>query len=150
MTSFDDLLNRSADDIKEPVTLPAGTYAVQLGAFEFGTSRQKETPYVEFQVSFNSPEDDVDEDELAEYAAFKPLNETKISYPFWLSDTALFMFKNFMSDVIGVPTDGKSLKALIDEVPGNSVLAQVIHRTYQRNDGTPGTRAEIAKFIAAD
>lgn len=62
---FKKLLSKPAAEIKRPPILPAGTYYGVIPSIEYGTSKQKGTPFVEYPCQLIRPGDDVDAEALA-------------------------------------------------------------------------------------
>jgi hypothetical protein len=120
---FEEMLNQSADDIKPPQPIPGGAYSLRVSTEQptFDKSSKKGTPYVEYILYPTAPHDDVDEDLLAEVENWQ---QKSLKATFYLSQNALFMFKEFC-EKCGVQTEGRILKELVSEVLGCEVGGNV-------------------------
>lgn len=137
MPNFEDILNRSVDDIKPPPNLPEGTYlCVVQGMPEQVESRLKKTPGLRFKLQIVQPAEDVDRDQLAAFEG--GVNGKVLNHDLWVTDNSLFMLKEFV-DHCGALEEGQSLGACIDNVPNSSVMAFIKH------DIIEGSERKIAK-----
>lgn len=140
MPNFEDILNRSVDDIKPPPLLPEGTYlCVVQGLPEQIESSRKKTPGLRFKLQVVQALEDVDPDELQNIEGGvigKILNMDQ-----WVTEESLFMLKQFVEHC-GALEEGASLSACIDNVPNSSVLAFVQHDT---DDTSKRTFAKIKR-----
>lgn len=139
---FSKLLSKKADDCKPPPLLPDGTYKAVVGKYEFGTSTNKGTPFVKYQLQFIGAEDDVDETALAEI----DLSKVQKSASFYLTESADYRFIDFCKSC-GIKTEGMALNELIPEVTGQTVLVPVT----QRLDKSDPTKAynDIGDIVGA-
>lgn len=128
-TDFRSLLNTPMDDIKRPVPLPAGTYHGVIGKHTFGESRQKKTPYVQYDLGLQSAGDDVEESEMDGIdLAKKSLNVT-----YYLTEDARYRIKELLESV-GVQTEGRGLGECIPEATNARVMIAITQRNSE--DGT--------------
>lgn len=135
MANISDILNRPAEDVKPPPTLPVGSYnCIVKGLPEQGESSKKKTPYLEFSLQVTSARDDVDEDEIKAYEADeKTIAGTIIKATYYTTESALFMLTDFLES-LGIDfSGGKSISAAIDEAPNMEVVAYIKHEPS--NDG---------------
>jgi hypothetical protein len=125
MGTFEDILNRPADDIKPPPVLPVGTYhTVVVGLPERGKSSLKQTDYFKFTHKIVAPLDDVDVEALAEIEG--GIIGKDIDNTFYITEKSAFMLKDFLVN-LGVEVEGKSLASCIDESPNREVLIHIKH-----------------------
>jgi len=143
-TNFEDILNRSIDDIKPPPMLPEGTYlCVVQGLPEQIESSRKKTPGLRFKLQVVQPLEDVDP---AELLAFEGGVAGKIIHlDQWVTEDSLFMLKQFVEHC-GALEEGTSMSACIDNVPNSSVLAFIKHETSEE---TKRTFAKIQRTAPA-
>jgi hypothetical protein len=129
MGTFEDILNRPADEINAPPVLPVGTYhTVIVGLPERGKSSKKQTDFFKFKHKIVAALDDVDTEALAEIdggVSGKELDNT-----FYITEKSAFMLKDFLVNC-GVEVEGKSLAAFIDESPNREVLIHIKHEASE-------------------
>ncbi len=129
MGTFEDILNRPAEDIAPPAVLPVGTYStILVGLPERGKSSKKQTDFFKFKHKVVAALDDVDTDALAEVdggASGKEVDNT-----FYITENSAFMLKKFLEDC-GIDLTGKSLIAGIDETPNREVLIHIKHEASE-------------------
>ena len=132
MGTFEDILNRPADDIKPPPVLPVGTYhTVLVGLPEKGKSSKKQTDFFKFKHKIVSPLDDVDEEALAALdggAVGKEVDNT-----FYMTENSAFMLKDFL---VNCGCEGSTLGAMIDNSPNREVLIHIKHEASEDGQRT--------------
>jgi hypothetical protein len=122
---FSTILDQQATDIEPPKPLPAGSYVcIVQGLPRFDKSSRKQTDFVEFTLQPVSAEDDVDADDLED---FGPLGEKTIRATFYITNEAVYRLRDFLVD-LGLEIEGHSLNELINQSPGQSVIAHIVHR----------------------
>ena len=146
MANLSDILNRPATDFNFPPPLPVGGYhCVVAGLPEEVESSEKKTPGYQFTLNITGADEDVDAEELDKLGG---LDGKSLKHTFWISqdpnkvETTVAMLRDFL-EKCGISPEGKSIMAMIDEVPNSEVIAYVKHTPLQGRDGF---RAEIAKF----
>jgi hypothetical protein len=129
MGTFEDILNRPAEDIKPPAVLPVGTYhTILVGLPERGKSSKKQTDFFKFKHKIVAALDDVDTEALAEIdggASGKEVDNT-----FYITENSAFMLVGFLENC-GIATTGKSLGTCIDETPNREVLIHIKHEASE-------------------
>jgi hypothetical protein len=135
MANFQDILNRPADEIKPPVTLPMGSYhTVIVGLPEQGQSSKKKTDYLKFQHKIIAPFDDVDPESIKEFEADgETIAGQTVDNTFYITDKSAFMLKQFVENC-GIDLSGKSLAEALDELPNAEVIIHIKHESSE--DGT--------------
>lgn len=128
---FNSLLSRPADTFKEPPPLPAGTYNGIIQNHEFGTSRQKQTPYVRFNFVLTGAGEDVEASELEGIE----LNKKKLHTDFYITEDSLFRLTNFLRSC-GLNTN-KPVAETIPETTGCEIRAFITQRMEQVQPGQP-------------
>lgn len=129
MGTFEDILNRPADDIKPPPVLPVGTYhTVVIGLPEKGKSSKKQTDYFKFVHKIVAPLEDVDTEALAEVEG--GVSGKEVDNTFYITEKSAFMLVQFLQN-LGVETEGKSLAACVDESPNREVLIHIKHEASE-------------------
>lgn len=145
MSNLADILNRPATDFNFPPPLPTGGYhCVVAGLPEQIESSEKKTPGFEFILKPIAVLDDVDEEELEKLGG---LGGKTIKNTYWISqdaskqDTTVAMLREFLEHC-GIDPEGKSVMAMIDEVPNCEVIVFMKHEPLRGRDGF---RAVVAK-----
>lgn len=140
---FKSLLQKPADTVKKPMPLPAGTYRGIVLSREFGTSRNKGTPYVRFTVQPQFAENDVSQEDLEGVEIAK----RQLRVDFYLTPDAEFRIVELAS-ALGYPPAGRSLGELIEDIASNTpVLIDVTQRSSE--DGSQ-IYNDIAKLRSGD
>ena len=140
--NFDDLLNTPAEEVKEPVPVPAGNYTLVVKKTEPVKSARKQTDGVRFTCEITAAGEDVDADEVASSGA---IGKT-VTEDFWVTEKSTFMLKNFLAETLGIPESGKTLREMIAESEGCEFGATFKHEISQTS-GRP--YATIDKTYAA-
>lgn len=123
MPDFNQLLHQTADSFERPKPLPIGTYTFTILGHEMGESRQKKTPFVQFNVQPTAASADVDEtllDSITEWQA------RKMRHTFYITEDSLFRLTEFMGH-LGLGVD-RPLDELIPEATGFTFLGTVTQR----------------------
>jgi hypothetical protein len=144
-TTLEEILNINIDDIEDNVVTPKGTYLVNVkGMPEQGVSSQKQTPFWRFQFAAIEAGPDVERSEINDAGGLQNL---KLAHDFYMVDTALPMFRDFLREALGL--SGMPVKQAISEAPGRQLKVHVSHRPQTGRDGKVRLRAEIDTFLAA-
>jgi hypothetical protein len=149
MANFEDILNRKAEDIKPPVTLPMGSYhTVVVGMPEQGKSSKKKTDFLKFTHRVVGPLGDVDPDAIAEFESDgETIAGQEIENTFYFTDKAIFMFKEFVENC-GVDVAGKTVAEWVEEVPNSEVVVHIKHETSEDGKRTFARVGSTAKLEA--
>jgi hypothetical protein len=143
--NFESLLDRPADDVKPPPTLPAGPYLTVLqGLPEKIESSKKKTPGFRFIHKIISPLDGVDDDALALIEG--GVSGKTVRNDMWVTEDSLFMLTQFLENC-GVEMAGKSISACIDETPNRQVVIFIKHES---SDDGERIFAKVGKTAPAD
>jgi hypothetical protein len=140
--NFSSILDRAASEVEAPKPFPIGSYVcIVKGLPRFDKSSKKQTEFAEFTLQPISVLEDVDPDALEEFGGFadKTLRTT-----FYLTEEAIYRLKDFLVNC-GIEPEGKTLSEMINETPGQTVIAVVGHRASE-----DGERifAEVKKTLA--
>lgn len=127
MANFAQLLRKPADEVKRPEALPDGTYFGTIQGHEFGESKQKKTPYIQFNIILTHAGDGVDTEGL------EP-NGRKFRDTYYLTEDAMWRLKDFLEG-LGVNTEGRSFDELIPQTQGRSVMLDIARAPNQAGDG---------------
>lgn len=96
MGLFDDLASVKAADVKEPVSMPAGKFRIlHIGLAKEHQNKDKTNSALRFPFRLIEALEDVDPEQLAASLNGKSLSDKEITYDFWMSESARFMFTNY-------------------------------------------------------
>lgn len=123
--NFASILDRPAADFEAPPTLPQGTYLFAThGMPEHGESSQKKTKQLTFLCNVIQAGEDVDPEELA---AFGPVTGKQMKAVFYLTESAAFMLREFLTALGLDEAEYESMGQMIDDTPGKQFLGTVTH-----------------------
>lgn len=145
MVNFAGILDQPAADVKPPPLLPPGTYhTVVQGLPETGQSSRKQTDFLKFTHRIVAALDDVDQDQLAESFPEGLAGKT-IDNTLYLTEKSLFMLTDFLKNCGIDFSDGKSVRAAVDETPNAEVGIVIKHEPSE-----DGQRifARVARTVA--
>lgn len=144
--SLEDLLGKRAGDFKPPPLIPQGPYRFRTEGLEFGTSREKKTPFAKVHFAPLEAMDGVDASQLENIE----LEKRKMSYDFYLTDDASYRLVEFakmcgVEDVASI-----SLKEVCGRLKNNKyqIVGYVIHvpNKNARAESDPKYYANIDRF----
>jgi hypothetical protein len=137
--TFESILDTPATEVERPKPVPVGTYtALVQGLYEEGVSSQKKTPFVQFAFCIQSAGDDVDEDELREWATAKDgsvrsLTGTVLknnSTKFYTTPDSMFRLTDFFEHC-GIEQDEKTIRQCLGDTPNCQIDILVGHVASQ-------------------
>lgn len=123
MPDFTKLLGKSAGSAKKPVALDPGEYPAIIKSHEMGESRQKKTPFVQYNIGYTGWPEGTDpqvDNEGEEIDLSKKTHNIK----FYLTDDAMFRLDDFLRG-LEVDLEGKTYLEAIPEAEGLAVVADV-------------------------
>ncbi len=127
MPNFASILDQPAADVKPPPLIPVGTYhTVIQGLPEAGQSSKKQTDYFKFTHRIVAALDDVDQDALAESFPDGVTGKT-VDNTLYLTEKSLFMLTDMLKNCGIDFSDGKSVRAAIDETPNAEIGVVIKH-----------------------
>lgn len=144
MADFLDALNVKAEDVQKPKPRPAGTYLAAIQGLPDQQER-KDNKILEFKCKLMIPESDVDTDQLSdqpEISSWPPMKYSVFVNEPW-------PLKRFLTEVLGIDADGRTLREMLAEVPGKQLKVNVQHRPYMTADGQPDIAADIKAVAKA-
>lgn len=143
--SLSDIMEaESTGKVDRPKPVPQGTYLAKVvGMPEQGTSEKKGTPFIRFGAEFIEAQDDVDEDDLSEWAAredgsSRTLRGTplpKNGLTFYKTPDAIFRLDKFYED-LGILEKGKSRTEMAEEAVGQEFIVNINHTTSDDGETT--------------
>jgi hypothetical protein len=139
MANFSSILDMPSTEVRFP-KLPVGSYVgVVKGMPRFDKSTKKQTPYVEFMISFVEPMADVDPDALED---FGPIADKSLPLTFYYETEGGYNRLKTFLDNCGVEDEGTP-RQRIEQVPGRTIVVEVKHvasqdgqSIYAQIDGT--------------
>lgn len=124
-----DILSMRLGEFKDIPPLPVGTYVATIASApkidKFG---QKQNLGAEFAFKLNSPQDDVDRDDLA---ASGGVPSEPMTYTFWLTPKAAPMIQAFFNDVLDIT--GCTIPEACMQSVGSQCLVTIAHGTSKKN-----------------
>lgn len=145
MANFQDILQKKASEIKPPPAYPVGTYHCLVdGPPAQEESSQKKTPCRTYKFKIIAPMGDVNATEAAEQQIVgKMISGQAAGAAFYLTEDAVWRYKEFLTEHLGIEEGEKSLLELEAEAPGKQVLVKLRHeisqdgkRVFHRIDST--------------
>lgn len=139
MATFADILDKPATEIDRPKPLPIGSYTWSVvGLPRYDKSKEKQTPFYEFQVKCLSALDDVDEEALNEWAkksdgTGRALADFTQKLTFYITEGSLYRLQDFIEHC-GVDNEGKSVRQAVEETPNCQFVGNITHTASK--DGT--------------
>jgi len=137
---FRSLLNVSSDDVERPKPLPNGHYIGTVASFEFGLSKQKQTPYCRLNLVPLQATDDVDMTRLEGVN----LADKSLRKDYFITPKARYRLADMLDAVLG--KDSRILDQRIGDVRGAKVMFGVTER--QSEDGAD-TFNDVTTVVAA-
>jgi hypothetical protein len=128
-STFRQLLSQATDAVERPRPIAAGHYIGEIKNHEFGTSRQKQTPFLRLLLTPLEETDDVPE------GANKDINlpRRELRRDFYITPGSLYRLSDMLDSVLG-KTTGRSFDERIPELRGSRVMFSVTQR--ESEDGS--------------
>jgi hypothetical protein len=140
-STFRELLKQTTDSVERPRALASGHYLGDIKSHEFGLSRQKQTPYVQFILV--PTEETADVQEGANTGI--DFSKKELRKTLYLTPTAIYRLSDMLDAVLGKQT-GRSFDERIPETRGARVMFHVTQRDNE--DGTE-TYNDVGNIVAA-
>jgi hypothetical protein len=141
-STFRELLSKPTDAVERPRALAAGHYVGEIKNFEFGTSRQKQTPYVRFMLTPIEATTDVADNANGDI----DLSKKELRKDFYITPTALYRLSDMLDATLG-KQQGRSFDERIPETRGARVMFAV--STRESDDGNE-TYNDVGLILAAE
>lgn len=133
MTDLDlsSILSKPAESIKEPPLLPNGIYSAQVDGFNVRKDvGQNKSTLISFDVSVLQALDvPLDPDQQASLPR-------KFKHDFWITDAALYRFKDFLEKDLGIEGGSRTLGEMLPEAQGRMCKVELFQSTYTPKDGS--------------
>jgi hypothetical protein len=133
--SFQDILHRPIEEIRDPVPLPVGKYlCIVDGQYKFEKAGTKETDCVDFNLQPIQVVDGVDQDQLAAALNGEALRDKRIRHRMFITPDSAYRLKRFLIDDLGIaPT---TLWQMLSETPGKEVIVKITHQPSKNKNST--------------
>lgn len=134
----------SSGKVDRPKPVPQGCYLAKvIGQPERGTSEKKGTPFIRFSAEFIEAQDDVDEDDLVEWArredgstrTLRGTSAPKHGLTFYTTADALWRLDKFYQD-LGILVKGKSRNEMAEDAVGQEFIININHTTSDDGEAT--------------
>lgn len=129
-SSFRELLSRTSDTIERPRALATGHYRGKILRHEFGSSRQKQTPFVRF---FLQP---TEETEDVEAGANGGMDFTTREYrkDFFITPAAVYRLSDMLDAVLGKDPSRSFDERLPDTDNAEVIFGVTVRHDDERNE----------------
>lgn len=146
---YEDILNRSWDDIPEPQLLPDGNWRLKLrnATYQEAKSADK-SPVVLFVYTPVEPLDDVDADRLEELGAEYDFTLNRLFQRFYVENGRDWATVKRHVAKHGVDTTGRSIKESLEVLKGSTIIGFLAATTYTNAAGEQVRDNEIKNFAA--
>lgn len=138
--NFRELLSVATDTVDRPRAIADGHYLGRIANYEFGVSRQKQTPYVRFILVPEEETEDVDSDANVGLT----LNTRELRKDFFITPNALYRLSDCLDAVLGKES-GRSFDERIPEMRDARVMFAVGHRQAEGSDDVYNEIGTIVK-----
>jgi hypothetical protein len=140
-STFRELLAQPTDVVERPKPLATGHYIGEIRNHEFGTSRQKQTPFVRFILVPMEATSDVPEGANGD----ADLSKKELRKDYYITPNALYRLSDMLDATLG-KQQGRSFDERIPETRGARVMFSVTQR--ENEDGTE-TYNDIGVILAS-
>jgi hypothetical protein len=151
--NYEDLLDKSFDEIPEPQVLPVGSWRLEGRNATFQAPKEAgKSATVLFVYKAKEPMDDVDEDELAKLGEDYDYGLKPIFVRIWLESGADFdkVRKHLKNHGISLE-GGKSIKDILKEdFRGTEVIASLDKRSFVNGVGEEQEENTATMFVPAE
>lgn len=144
--NYDELLNRSWDEIPEPKTLPGGNWLLELRNIAYKGPTDTANAKVLVFLTPKQPSEDVDSSALADLGDEYDVSENQIVHTFWVEHQRDWQaVRNFLT-MLGVDMKGKSQIESFKAAKGGEIMGYLDERTYTNSAGQLVTENIVKAF----
>jgi hypothetical protein len=122
-STFRELLGQATDTVERPRAIADGHYLGTVTSHEFGTSRQKQTPFVRFLLV---PDEETADVEHGANAGID-LSRVELRADYYITPNSLYRLSDMLDAVLG-KEQGRSFDERIPETRNARVMIGVSHR----------------------
>ena len=130
--SFQDILHKPIEEIRDPVPLPMGKYlCVVDGQYKFDNAGPKQTDCVDFNL-MPVQAVDVDPNQLARALNGENLSDKRIRHRMFITPDSAYRLKRFLLNDLGIaPTN---IFQMLSETSGKQVIVKITHQHSKTSD----------------
>jgi hypothetical protein len=140
-STFRQLLAQTTDSVERPRAIAAGHYIGTIKSHEFGTSKQKQTPFVRIILVPEEETDDVPEGANLGL----DLSKRELRRDYYITPTSLYRLSDMLDAVLG-KASGRSFDERIPELRGTRVIFAV---TQRANEDETEFYNDVGSIVAA-
>lgn len=150
--SYEDIADRSWDEIPEEKTLPGGSWLLRGRSASYKPAKDdNSSPAILFIHTAKEPMDDVDDEELQALGADYDIGQNRIFTRFYLETGRDYKRVRDFLEVHGVEIDPKkSIKETLPAFKGTQAIAVLTSRSFTRNDGTTAEENVASQFTKVE
>lgn len=145
-TTYEDILNKSWDEIPEERLLPAGPWRLKCRGASHKPAKGDGNPSIMFIYEALEPLEGVSDDELAELGPDYDYKSNRIFHRFWIEGNNDLRIVKRHVEKHGVDVTGMTGQEILKAVRGKSIVGIVGQRSFTRNDGSVGEENVIQSF----
>jgi len=151
MADYDEILNRSWDDIQEDKLLPVGSWLLKISNISYQKGQGDKDPVVLAVFNPKEPMTDVDDDQINELGSDYDYTQNRLFKRFYISGDADWKGVKRVLELAGVEVKGKSIIDAFKEAKGREVVGYLEQSNYEdKATGETRTSNEIKKFAKAE
>jgi hypothetical protein len=137
LDDYDDILDRSFDDIPMPKDLPLTSFNAVCDGVSFVKPKKEDgNPKVLFFFKMTSPVEALDDDVMAELGTDYDFNLNRYARGVWIGEGRDWKTVLEILHTIGVDTEDKTVKEAMKSAAGHEAVVKLQRgRTYTGNDG---------------
>lgn len=149
---YDDILNKSFDDLQDDKVLPTGDWILRLRNGAFVPPREQgKSGKVLFFYRVVEPGDDIDPSDLDALGDNYDYTENEVVFTVWVEGSKDWKdVRNHLRKHKGVDFDGTILDVVKKGARGAEVLARLDEETYENSFGEIVPRNKAGNFRALD
>jgi hypothetical protein len=149
--SYEDIADRSWDDIPDEKLLPDGSWLLRGRNASYQPAKNDGNPSILFDYAAKEPMNDVDDGELAALGEDYDTSQNRIFHRIWLETGRDFKVARAFLELHGIEVDPtKSVKATLPAFKGTEIVAVLTTQTFTDNAGMTRENNVPTKFVAVD
>lgn len=147
---YDDLLNRSWDDMPEEQLLPSGTWQLKVRNATYLAPKDDKSGRVLFFYTPVTPLGDVDIEAISALGADYDLTANQVTFQLWIESSRDWKALRKHAEMHGIDVAGKTPKETFKALRGAAINAFVDTRSYQNKAGMTVTENVATGFSPID
>jgi hypothetical protein len=150
MPDYEDILNRSWDDIPEPKVVPVGTWRLKgENATWINAKAADQNDRILFVYSLMEPLSDVDEDDLTALGDYD-YTQNRVFAAFFMETAKDYDAVRKHMRKHGIDCTGRSMKDTLGAIKGTEVLAYLDTKTFTNSVGDVENDNDPKQFAPVD